>query len=167
MSEVATIFTSSLFREFILPFALVFTLIFAILQKTKLLGDGKKQIDAIIGLVVALILVATPPARSIIVELQPFLAVFAVVLLVFMLLYGFINGKTDGDVLGKGWKIAFVVLLTLALVVFLLIITGYWDFVTSFAFNSGGGTSLLVNGLLLAIIVGAVVVVVKGGGKSS
>ena len=45
-------FITPIFTDFLLPFALVFTLIFAILQKTKLLGDGKKQVDAIIGLVV-------------------------------------------------------------------------------------------------------------------
>ena len=39
---------SSFFLEIIWPFVLVFTLIFAILQKTQLLGEGKKQIDAMI-----------------------------------------------------------------------------------------------------------------------
>ncbi len=86
------IFVSSYFRDYILPFVLVFTLIFAILEKTKLLGDDKKQVNAITGLVIGLILIGTPFARDIIVKLMPFLAIFAVILLVFMLLYGFIEG---------------------------------------------------------------------------
>ena len=154
--------TSPIFTQYLLPFALIFTLIFAILQKTKLLGDGKKQIDAIIGLVVGLILIATPAANYIVVSLMPFLAVAAVILLVFMLLYGFIGGKKDGDVLGIWWKRAFAAILIVSLVGFLLVITGYWSVVKSYIFSADSGTSLWVNGLLIAIIVGAIVAVIKG-----
>ena len=114
---------SPYFLDYILPFVLVFTLIFAILEKTKLLGDGKKQIDALVAGVVGLILIASP-ASEIVVLLMPFLAVSAVILLVFMLLYGFIHGKTEGDVLGKWWKIAFSIILVLGLVTVLLMISG-------------------------------------------
>ncbi len=89
---VEPIFISSYFLDYILPFVLVFTLIFAILEKTKLLGEDKKQINSLVGLVVGLILIAFPYARDIVVLLMPFLAVSAVILLVFMLLYGFILG---------------------------------------------------------------------------
>lgn len=155
-------FITPIFTDFLLPFALVFTLIFAILQKTKLLGDGKKQIDVIISLVIALILIATPFARDIVVSLMPFLAVWAVILLVFMLLYGFVGGKKDGDVLGKWWKYAFYTLLAISLVVFLLMVTGYWGVLLDFISGGKTGTSLWVNGLLIAIIIGAIVAVIKG-----
>src|SRR3989344_3767877 len=112
---VEPILISPFFVSYILPFVLVFTLIFAILQKTQLLGEGKKQIDALVGAVVGLVLIAFPFARDIIVQLMPFLAVSAVVLLVFMLLYGFIVGKKEGDVLNKGLKIVFAIILGLAL----------------------------------------------------
>ena len=52
-----TIFQHFIFQEFILPFLLVFTIVFAVLEKTKLLGDGKKQLDAIVAFVVGLIFV--------------------------------------------------------------------------------------------------------------
>ena len=159
-------FISPIFTGYLLPFALVFSLIFAILQKTKLLGDGKKQIDAIVSLVVALILIATPFARDIVVSLMPFLAVWAVILLVFMLLYGFVSGKKEGDVLAKGWKYAFYFLLAISLVVFLLMVSGYWPVLWNFMFRSGSGNALLINGLLLAIIVGAIVAVIKGDTRS-
>ncbi len=129
---VEPIFISPLFIDYILPFVLVFTLIFAILQKTQLLGDGKKQINAIIGLIIGLILIAFPFARNIIVQLMPFLAVSAVILLVFMLLYGFIMGKKEGDVLHKGVKIALGIILGLALITVLLFISGYWTPVYDF-----------------------------------
>jgi len=159
-------FITPIFTDFLLPFALIFTLIFAILQKSRLLGEGKKQIDAIIGLIVGLILIATPYARDIVVSLMPFLAVWAVILLVFMLLYGFAGGKKEGDVLGKWWKIGFFALIAISLVMFLLMVSGYWDLVIGFAFGGATGTSFFVNGLLIAIIVGAIVAVIKGDVKS-
>ena len=158
---------SPLFTDLILPFVLVFTLIFAILQKSNLLGEGKKQIDALIGLVVGLILIAFPGPRDIIVLLMPFLAVSAVILLVFMLLYGFIVGTKEGDVLGKPWKIAFGAILTLALVSYLIFITGNWDWIWNLIFGRGGGSQIGINLLLLAVIAGAIIAVVKGGGTSS
>ena len=58
MAIGGTILSSQLFVEVILPFLLVFAVVFAILQKTKILGEGKKQIDAIVSLVIGLIVIA-------------------------------------------------------------------------------------------------------------
>jgi hypothetical protein len=152
------LFISSYFLDYILPFVLVFTLIFAILEKTKLLGEDKKQVNAIIGLVIGLILIGTPFARDIVVKLMPFLAIFAVILLVFMLLYGFIEGKKEADVLPWGLKITFGILLAIALVMVLLFITGWWDNL----FQSTSGSRLLINGIVIVAIVAVVIFVVMG-----
>ncbi len=164
---VEPILISPYFLNYILPFVLVFTLVFAILEKTKLLGDENKQINAIVGLVIGLILIAYPFARDIVVLLMPFLAVSAVILLVFMLLYGFAVGKKDGDVLSQGWKNAFIAIISVALVTVLLIITGYWGTVFDFVFGRGGSSQVWVNVLMIAIIAGAIIAVLKGGGGSS
>ena len=148
--------------DYILPFVLVFTVVFAVLQKTKLLGDEVKQINAIMGLVVGLFLIAFPGPRGIIVLLMPFLAVVIVILLVFMLLYGFVVDKKDGDVFGKWWKRALGAILTIGLVSFLLVITGYINAVNDFLFNVGGG-QIWINLLLIIVIVGAIIAVVQGG----
>lgn len=146
------------FLDYVLPFVLVFTLIFALLQKIQLLGEEKKQVDALVGLVTGLILIAFPAARGIVVLLMPFLAVSAVLLLTFMLLYGFIMGKKDGDVLDRGWKITFGGILFLALIVFFLMITGYWDVVYYFFFGPNYGV-VWANIVLIIAIAGAVVAV--------
>ena len=39
-----------LFTRFAWPFLLVFFIVFAILEKTKLLGEGKKQVNALVAL---------------------------------------------------------------------------------------------------------------------
>jgi hypothetical protein len=158
---------SGIFLSYILPFALIFTLVFAILQKTKLLGDDKKSIDAIIGLIVGLILIAFGPARDIVVKLQVFLAVFVAILLVFMILYGFVSGKKDGDVLAKGWKYAFYAIITISLAIALIVITGYWGFVQDLLFSSTTGSMIWINGLIIVVIVGAIIAVLVDKGKSS
>ena len=160
----APVFLAPYFLDYVLPFVLIFTLIFAILQKTKLLGDEQRQIDALVGLVVGMMLIAFPAPRSIVVLLMPFLAVAAVILLVFMLLFGFISGK-EKDVLGDNWKRVLIGIVAVSLVIFLLVITGYWNSV--WYFFGGDSSFYWVNGLFLAIVVGAIFWVTKSnGGKS-
>ena len=154
---------SPLFVDYLLPFVFVFTLIFAILQKTKLLGDESRQINAIIGFVCGMMLIAFPSARSIVVLLTPFLAVFAVILLVFMLLYGFVFGKKEGDVLDRWWKIGFAGILFIALAVYLLIITDWWNSVLSVIFDRSGISTTLIT---IAVVIGVIVAVIVGQKKS-
>lgn len=152
---------------FILPFVLVFTLIFAILERSKLLGDDVKQINAIIGATVSAIFVAMPFSRNIVVNLMPFLAVFAVILLVFMILYGFINATEDGDPLPKQLKIIFGIILAISLIVALLVIAGWWVRVYNFFMYGDLGQQIFQSVLMLIVIIGAVVAVLRGESKKS
>ena len=43
--------------DVLLPFMLIFTIVFAVLQKTKILGDGKKNLNTILSLTLALMVV--------------------------------------------------------------------------------------------------------------
>jgi len=157
---VAPIFSSPLFMEYILPFILVFTLIFAILQKTKLLGENTRQINAIIGLVTGLILIAFSFARDVVVLLMPFLAVSAVVLLIFMLLYGFVWGKKDGDVLHKGVKIALVIIVALGVVSMVLFATGWWNNIYDFLFNRADTGQIWINVFMVIVVAASIIAVV-------
>ena len=58
MVEGETILQAEIFTRFILPFFLVFFVLFAILEKTKLFGEGKKQVNAMISFVAGLIFVS-------------------------------------------------------------------------------------------------------------
>ena len=149
--------------EYVLPLVLVFVLIFAILEKTQLLGKDKRQVNAIVSLVIGIILIASP-AKYIIIELMPFLAVVLVIFFVFMLIMGFVGAKKDGDVLNKGLKITLGIIAGIALATFLLYITGYWQLVYSYTF--GGGSRFLFNAILVVVIIGAVAAVLWGARKS-
>ena len=155
-------FINSFFLSYILPFVLVFTLVFAILQKTQLLGDGKKQNDSLVALVIGLILIAFPFARDIVVKLMPFLAVSIAILLVFMLGYGFIyNGKVE---MHKYLKWTLMIIFGLALATVILWISGAWDGIYNFIFERNQG-QIWVNIVLVAVMAGAVVAVLKGKGS--
>ncbi len=162
------VFISPFFVSYILPFVLVFTIVFAILQRTKLLGDNVKQINAIVGLVVGLILISFPFARNIVNQLMPFLAVILVIFLVFMLSYGFFSRKNNStdDFLPNKLKIVFAGLLGLGLIIFLLIITGVWDKIPgliSFNFSK----DFWLNALLFLVIVISIIAVLKNKGPET
>jgi hypothetical protein len=162
---VESIFSEPIFLEYILPFLLVFTLVFAVLDKSKLLGEGKRQINAILSLVIGLILIGFPFARDIIVRLIPFLVVSLVILFVFMLLYGFVSGKKEGDVLSKGLKIALGIIFGLAVIVAVLWITGAWDKIVDFTVGGDHAGTIWINALMILVIGGAMAVVLSTGGK--
>jgi len=163
---VETIFTNPLFVETILPFLLVFTLVFAILEKTKILGDGKRQIDAIVALVIGLIFVAFGYETNIVVRMIPILAVALVVILIFMLLLGSLY--EPGKFSMPGWlKGVIGVLIAILVAGAVLIISGGLDYTIQFLTNDKSG--ILINGFLVLIIIGVIVAVIfggKGGGGS-
>jgi len=163
-AAVGGIFGSSLMKNFILPFLLIFVLIFAILQKSQILGEGKAQIDALISLVVALMLIAFPGPRDIIVGIVPWLAVGAAVILVFLILYGFVAGN---DWMKEKWiKIVFGILAGVFVLVVVLNVSGSWSSLQSW-FLSGSGGDFWVNVLLILIIAGVFVIVITTGKSSS
>ena len=173
MALTETILGSYFAVNVVYPFLLIFTLIFAILQRSKILGDGKKQIDALVALSVALIAVAFSYATGIISKLMPFLAVAAVILLVFLILYGFVaSSNKDGLIIPKQVQWALLVLITIAVIIAVIWATGQWDRVYDWIFGGGQPTGIGTNILLIAIIIGAMVIVLfpwknKSGSSSS
>ena len=156
------IFDSPFFTEMLLPFLLVFVVVFAILQKSKILGEGKAQVDAIVGLVVGLILIGVPGPRDVLVGIMPWMAVGVAVILVFLILYGFVVGDLSKLGEEKGVKIGMGILagvFTLGVVVF---VTGLgpkiWD-------SFGGSSDIWMNIVMIVLVLGAMAVAVLGGKK--
>ncbi len=159
---VETILTNPLVSETILPFVLVFTLVFAILEKTQILGKEKRQIDAIIALVVGLIFVAFGQATNIVVKMIPILGIALVVILIFMLLLGSLY-KPDNFAIPDWLKIVFGILIAILVIVTVLVLTGGADYIVRYV--SGGNSAVLINGILILVVVGVVLAVIFGGKK--
>jgi hypothetical protein len=148
----------------LLPFLLVFVVTFAILQKSKILGEGKAQIDAIVGFVVGLLLIGIEGPRNIIVSIMPWMAVGIAVILVFLILYGFVVG--DLSKLGESNKVKIGMgilagIFTLGVVLF---VSGLGSKIVG-TFSGTSGNALLMNILMIGLVIGAVIVAMVGGNK--
>lgn len=157
-------FATTLFSNFILPFLLVFVVVFAILQKSKILGDGKAQMDSLVALAIALLLIATPIPRNFIIEFTPWVAVGIVVILVFLLLYGFVAEDSWKTQL---WiKIVFGILSGLFVIGLVLYFSGFWElgFVKQ-VFSMKDSGSLWANTLLILVVIGALAVALSTSKK--
>tara|TARA_Y100000034_G_scaffold103395_1_gene128897 strand:+ start:300 stop:830 length:531 start_codon:yes stop_codon:yes gene_type:complete len=159
-----TILSHPIVVEAILPFVLVFTLVFAILQKTKVLGDGKRQIDALVALSIGLIVISFGNAIGIMIQLAVFLAVMLVIVLVLMLLVGSLGKGEFSESFGDKFKTWVGGVLGISVVVAVLIITGAWDYIYD-EFVLGGEGDLIVNGIFIIALVVALAAVWAGAGK--
>jgi len=155
---VETILQSPIFTEMVLPFLLVFTVIFAILEKSKILGDGKRQIDALVSFAISLIFVSYSYATGVISKLMPFLAISAIVILVFMILFAMVFVGKEGFEMSKGLKITFGVLIAIGVVIVVLWATGAMDKIIESFSGSGDSSAIWANVILIAAIIVAIVV---------
>ena len=163
---MASIFASAFFIEMLLPFLLIFVLVFAILQKSKILGEGKAQMDALIAFVIGLILIAFEGPRDIIVGIMPWLAVGVAVILVFLILYGFVAG--DLSEVQPWMKVVFGILAGLFTIGVVVYVTGLRSIITGWF--SAVNSDIWMSVVMLVIIGGAIAVAVtsgKRGGSSS
>jgi len=158
------IFDNPFFTEMLLPFLLVFVVVFAILQKSKVLGEGKAQMDAMVALVIGLLLIGVPQPREIIVGIMPWLAVGVAVILVFLILYGFVAGDLSGANVKPWMKITFGILAGLFTLGILLYVTGFGSTILDW-FSEGSVSDAWTNILIVALVIGAMVVAVLSGKK--
>ena len=158
---VETILSSPIISEGVLPFILVFTVVFAILQKSEILGKDKKQIDAMVALVFGLITITFAKAVGIINQLLPFLAVSVMLILVFLIMVSLFHKGKDEFVLHVGFKWAIFILSFIAVIIAGLVFTGAWDYLAN-KFSGPSGSSLVTNIVFIAIIVVGLLVVFFG-----
>ncbi len=103
------------FYEVALPFLLVFTITFAILQKIKIFGDKGKNFNAVVAVVMAFLVVRTDTIVEVMNLFLPKISLLSIIIVVTLLLVGILLNKEasfTGALGGIG------VLLTLAGIIF-------------------------------------------------
>jgi|TARA_B100002003_G_scaffold226500_1_gene233319 peptidoglycan/LPS O-acetylase OafA/YrhL len=150
-----------IFTEMILPFSLIFVLAFAVLQKSKILGDDKQQIDAMVSLVIGLLLIGVPVARDIVVGLMPWLAVALATMLVFFLLYGFVAGDLTNENMPKNMRNTFGALAALFTIAVLWNVTPLGGWISDWV-SKGDSSYIWTSLVTIAVIIAVMVVAVKG-----
>lgn len=104
------------FYDVALPFLLVFTITFAILQKIKLFGDKGKNFNAVIALVMAFLVVRTPAIIDVMNLFLPKISLISIIIVVTLLLLGILLNKENTSFTGTLGGIG--ILVTIAGVVF-------------------------------------------------
>lgn len=126
MTDSALGVTIEFFKRFgvfdvILPFLLVFTVVFAILQKSQILGENKKNLDATVAFVVAMLVVAATRITGIINEALPAIVLLIIVSMSFLLLVGmFVKpGEIFKNLEGPWVKFLMILLFIAVILIFL------------------------------------------------
>ncbi len=162
--------------EVILPFLLIFTITFAILEKTRILGEVKigeatypnKNLDAVVAFVVALIMIT---ATRLIAFINEFLSMVAVVMVIgigFLLMIGvFYNTSDNRNLLESGWVKAFTIIIAISTVLIILYAAGVLDDVYNWII-SNDYSQIIGTLVLLGILFGIVAYITKtpAGGEN-
>ncbi len=164
---MATILQSDVAVRFIYPFLLIFFVLFAILEKTKLLGEGQKSINAWVAGIIALIFVAAVTPKLIVGNLILYLSVALILVFVVLLLWGFVSGsEMKSGIFGEGKWLKWVVGVILVLGAFVVVSTSAGIDVGGFfgkLFSSSWSEAFWTNLLFVVLIVVALAVAIKGG----
>ena len=157
---MATILQHQLFTDFLYPFLLVFFILFAILEKTNILGKDKKQLNAAVSLIIGLIFVGAVFPKIVVANMILFLTVGLVIVLVALILWGFVSGG-EGFTVESGSKIhkLFAVLFIIAFVSAILWATGIGDEfvrglqkVFTFLFDSSWSGTFWMNVIIVLLV---------------
>jgi hypothetical protein len=159
-----TIFQNWIVTKFALPFLLIFFLVFAILEKTKILGDNK-QINALIAFVVGLIFVGFASPKEFVENMILFLTVALVVLFVVLILWGFVSSGKEGFELEDWMKYSLWGIASVAVIAAVLWSTGIHNGVIDLLFYQNWSGTFWTNVLFIVAVAGALALVLKS--KSS
>ena len=160
-----TILQHWLFSRFAFPFLIVFFIAFAILEKTKVLGSDKKQLNALVAFILGLIFVGVAYPVDVVQNMILFLTVALVVMFVALILWGFVAGEAKIE--SPKAKIFFGVLIFIGIVIAVLWATGFYDNFVDWLFRQDWSGTFWTNFLFIVMVAVALAVVLRsGGGKA-
>ena len=162
--------------DVILPFLLVFTLVFAILEKTKIFGvEGKEQLprknlNAMVAFAIAFFVVSAVNIVGAFQVALPWVALVLVVLVCFLLLSGvFFEESKDKTIFSlfsqhKALTTWMVVILLLVVLYIFLYAFNLHTYIFGL-FSDGGQSGTILTSVILLLLLGASMWYVAGGGN--
>ena len=167
MAVAETILQHWIFTRFALPFLLIFFIVFGILEKTKLFGDKKQKLNALIAFVIGLIFVGATSPTLTVSNMVLFLTVAIVVMFVALLLWGFVAGeeglKLKDAPSALKWFIGVVIVVAviIALLWALGIEGGVFSGIYEFLFAQNWSVDLWTNIAFIAVVIIALAMILK------
>jgi len=167
--------------DVILPFLLVFTITFAVLEKTRILGTVRihgtdesipnKNLNSMVSFVVALLVVATANIVRTINESLPNIILLLVASISFLILIGvFVKGELDFTEKHKGWNRAFIIIMFVGVIlIFLNAIyinlngeeISVLEYIIDWIINNWSG-AIFGSIIILVIVIFAIATITKG-----
>ncbi len=160
--------------DVVLPFILVFTIVFAILEKTKIYGvdnhpehgkTSRKNLNAMTAFVMAFFVVASSQLVEIILHVSSQIIVLLLLGVFFLILVGVFHTGPDELQLSDGWKTAFMIIMFVGIVLIFLNAVGWlgsaYDYVVHH-FNSTAVSAII----LIVVILGFMIYIIKEPGGS-
>jgi hypothetical protein len=141
--------------DFMLPFLIIFAFVFAILDKTKILGENK-GVSAVLGIAIGLIAITNQTVINTFRTIFPFASIGISVLLVAIILMGFVSYGQDN----KGWHK--YIWFGLGLAAFLFVLRNTAD--TMGIFNADWA-AFIAPFAAIAVLIVLVVLIVRGNDK--
>ncbi len=155
--------------DVVLPFLLIFTIVFAILEKTKVFGTveisgkkyPKKNLNAMAAFVMSLLVVASRELVAIINVSVANIVILLLAVISFLLLYGTFVKEGEPVFLEGGWRSAFMWVMLIGVVVIFLNAAGWWvPFINWISRN--WNTDVIGSIILLIIIIVFIGFITKG-----
>ncbi|HZX45602.1 MAG TPA: hypothetical protein VFF28_08025 [Candidatus Nanoarchaeia archaeon] len=154
--------------DVVLPFLLVFTIVFAILEKTRVFGsehiDGKdypkKNLDAVTAFVIAFFVVASSKLVQIITDVSSYTVILLLMSVLFLMLVGSFMKEGEGGFLKGNWNYAFMIIMFIGIAMIFAYALGWWDAMWAF-FRYRTGGEMAGSIILLLIIVVFIWYIVK------
>lgn len=158
---VETILQHPVLTSFVYPFLIVFFIVFAVLEKTKIFGEEKKQLNALLAFVIGLVFVSAVFPKMVVENMILFLSVALVIMFVVLLLWGFIFAGEKGFQLNDSMKIGLAVVIGISVVIATLWAFGITGKVYDFFFNQNWSTAFWTNFFFIILIGIALAVIIK------
>jgi hypothetical protein len=159
--------------DVILPWLLVFTITFALLEKTKVLGmddiDGtkvtKKNLNAMVALVTGFVIVASSELVSIINTVLANVVLLLLLSVLFLLLVGSF-GKDEEAELDEDWKKALTGLMFIGILIIFIHALGWLDDLYGL-FTQGIDGTIVASIVLILVLVGGMAWIVGSNGNGN
>lgn len=163
--------------DVVLPFLLVFAIVFAVLEKTKVLGtegkgESKKNLNTLVAFVIAMLTVATNKVVNAINSALPNIVLIIVSFLAFLLMIGIFYGSEELNFREKH-KSLFYGFLTVSLIALILIVLNslvlnnnqtWLEFLIEYVVNNLSGP-VVTSVIFLIVAIVAIIYITKGPSK--
>ncbi len=153
------------FFRVVLPFLLVYSIIYGTLIRTKIFGDKAENVNAMVSFSIALIFVAAANVVNLMQAFLPWVGLIAIFTVSALMLFVLVMGGDIGEF--KKYKTPAVIMIFIAIFYALFTVAGWWDVLGSTSSGKWLGIISLedVYGIVILVIILAALAWITGGVK--